>query len=78
MWHHTALEPLVAVGAPVRLHERFRVLACPAGWLSVAVQDGVGPVPELADPDLWAAERSPGIVDLATGRALPLDHDRYH
>lgn len=74
-WQHRSLEGLFQVGMPVRLHEEYYVLGGPPGWFSVFACDGLGPVPEPEEPELWAAERSAGIVDLCTGVALPTDHE---
>ena len=72
LWHH---QPLAApVGSPVRVHEGFHAVGGPFGWCNVFLLSGLGAVPEPADPRLWQAETHPGIVDLATGRALPMDH----
>jgi hypothetical protein len=74
VWHHAPLAPQCPPGTPVRLHERFSVLGTPAGWIHVVVEDGVGAVPVPDNPDLWAAERKHGAVNLATGTGLALDH----
>jgi hypothetical protein len=31
-------------------------------------------VPDPENPEVWAQETTAGVVDLSTGRALPLDH----
>lgn len=74
LWHHRSLAEHISIGAPVRLHEQYFVLGTPTGWFSVVVRDGLGPVPEPPEISLWATEVTPGIVDLATGIALPTDH----
>ena len=69
LWHHRQLR--LAVGQPVRVHERFHVAAGPFGWANVAVTNGLGPVPEPASPELWRPEQSIPVVDLGSGYALP-------
>lgn len=76
VWHHDRLDPGVAVGDPVRVHERLSVLGGPFGWLSVLVEGGMGPVPEPTAPELWVDQMSSAVTDLGTGRSLPTDHDR--
>ena len=73
LWHHADLAGEVAVGAPVRVHERYYVLGGPFGWLNVVVQGGLGAVPEPADTSAWERQMTGGVQDLGTGRALPLD-----
>ncbi len=72
-WHHHDISDLLPVGDPVRLHERFRVLGSAAGWHSVSIVGGVGPVPAPEHPELWHAHFVIGIVNLGTGVALPTD-----
>lgn len=74
LWHHSVLAGEVTVGSPVRLHEEYYVLGGPFGWLNVIVEGGLGAVPEPANPGAWAAEVTGGVQDLATGRALAVDH----
>jgi hypothetical protein len=74
VWHHEPLEPAFPVGTPIRLHERFHVLGSPGGWLNVIVQEGLGSIPEPAEPAAWTAEITHGAVDMGTGVGLPLDH----
>jgi hypothetical protein len=74
VWHHTELATLLSPGDPVRVHERFHALGGPFGWLNVEVRGGLGAVPDPEEPDVWAQETTGGVVDLSTGRALPLDH----
>ena len=74
VWHHRSLGEQVSVGAPVRLHEEYFVLGTSIGWFSVVVRDGLGPVDQPEETSLWDADSSPGIVDVATGIALPTDH----
>jgi hypothetical protein len=74
VWHHRSLAEVLAPGDPVRLHEQYFVLGCPAGWFSVYVEGGLGPVPTPQAPELWAGQTSAGIVDVGTGIALPTDH----
>lgn len=78
VWHHRSLAGRLSPGAPVRLHEEYFLLGTPSGWWSVAVVGGVGSVPAPADPALWSAQTSPGIVDLAAGVALATDHEPGH
>lgn len=74
VWHHRSLIEYLRPGDPVRLHERYYALGCAAGWFNVVIEAGLGPVPEPDDPSVWAAQTSVGIVDMATGAALPMDH----
>ncbi|GAA4982428.1 hypothetical protein WHI96_12975 [Pseudonocardia tropica] len=71
--HHAQLDTLPP-GTPVRLHERFRVLGSPTGWITVEIENGIGPVPEPENPSDWADAVSPGIVHLRTGHGLSTDH----
>ncbi len=73
LWHHVELADELEVGAPVRVHEGYYVLGGPFGWLNVVVEDGLGAVPEPADPAAWADQFTGGVQDLGTGRALALD-----
>ncbi len=73
LWHHVDLAGELAVGAPVRVHERYYVLGGPFGWVNVVVEGGLGPVPEPADPAAWADRVTGGVQDLGTGRGLALD-----
>lgn len=73
-WHHVDLTSELAVGTPVRVHEGLYALGSPIGWLNLHIDAGVGPVAEPDDVQLWAQEVSGGVVDLSTGRGLPLDH----
>ena len=74
LWHHASLRGELHAGDPVRVHEGYYVLGCPLGWLNVFVTGGLGPVPEPASVRGWQAEMTGGVQDMATGRALPLDH----
>jgi hypothetical protein len=74
VWHHRSLAGVLHAGAPVRLHEQYFVLGCPAGWFSVQVEGGLGAVTAPEAPELWSGETSVGIVEIATGNALPTDH----
>ncbi|ALE78006.1 hypothetical protein WY02_05685 [Pseudonocardia sp. AL041005-10] len=74
VWHHAPLAPQHPPGTLVRLHERHSVLGAPRGWIHISVENGVGPVPDPDDPDLWTAEQTHGAVDLATGTGLAWDH----
>ena len=71
-WHHQPLA--VPVGSPFRVHEGFHAVGGPFGWCNVFLIRGLAAVPEPEDFRLWQAETHPGIGDLATGRALPMDH----
>lgn len=73
-WHHVDLTSELAVRTPVRVHEGLYALGSPLGWLNLRLDAGVGPVAEPEDAELWAQEALGGVVDLSTGRALPLDH----
>jgi hypothetical protein len=75
VWHHAPL-PGLEVGVPVRVHEQYAVLGGAFGWAKVAVDDGLGPVPEPEQPELWAAETSVAVVNLGTGLGLPMDGPR--
>jgi hypothetical protein len=61
------------VGGPVRVHEGCRALAGPFGWVHVEVTGGLGPMPEPEEAELFGPEVVVPVVDLATGRALPVD-----
>ena len=74
VWHHDPLAQLLAVGDPVRVHERYYSLGGLFGWLNVVVRGGLGPVPQPDNAELWAQETTGGVVDLSTGRGLALDH----
>lgn len=74
LWHHEPLRGVLAPGSLLRVHERCHLVGTPGGWLNVRVTGGCGPVPVPDDPGLWRAETSAGIVDLATGRAVAVDH----
>lgn len=73
LWHHASLAA-VRAGSPVRVHEQYYVLGGPFGWLNVVVMDGLGAVPEPAEPGLWSAQVVMPVVDLSTGRGLAVDH----
>lgn len=73
LWHHRDLSDVVRVGAPVRVHERFHALGCPAGWFNCVVENGAGAVPEPTDAAVWDAEVTRGVVDLSTGIAVAVD-----
>ena len=74
VWHHEALADAITLGSPVRVHEEYYALGGPFGWVNVIVDGGLGQKPAPEDPSLWAAEMSVGVTDLATGRALSMDH----
>jgi len=74
VWHHTSLKRVIGAGDPVRLHEQYYALGCPAGWFNVVVEGGIGAVPEPADKAAWEDQVTGFAVDLATGVALALDH----
>lgn len=74
LWHHTPLTSELHVADLVRVHEQYYVLGGRFGWLNVVVAGGLGAVAEPAEPRLWADEMTGGVQDLATGRALALDH----
>ena len=74
VWHHQALNDEMRPGDPVRVHEGLHTLGGTFGWLNVAVRGGLGAFSPPADAGSWAAEYTPGIQDLATGRGVPLDH----
>lgn len=71
LWHHQALAGEVR-GRPVRVHEQYRVLGGPFGWVHVLIEGGAGPVPAPADP-AWAGQATGAVTDLSTGRAVALD-----
>ena len=56
MWHHRPLGDVLAVGTPVRVHERLHAIGGPFGWANVEVRSGLGPVPEPEEPALWRSE----------------------
>lgn len=74
LWHHQDLGDVLQVGDPVRVHERFHTLGCPAGWFNCVVENGAGAVPEPDDAAGWDAEVTRGVVDLSTGIAAAVDH----
>lgn len=73
-WHHSRIVGNLAKGKPVRVHEGYRTLSSPMGWIHLLISSGLGAVPEPAHTDPWVAEVTGGVVDLATGRGLALDH----
>lgn len=74
LWHHRVLG--VTAGSLVRVHEQYYVLGGPFGWANVHVSDGLGALPQPAEPELWLVECVQPVVDLASGYALPRDHGR--
>ena len=67
----SALRPALAVGMPVRLHERLHVLDVAGTWLNVEKRSpGLGAVPEPEDPIAWSDAMGSGVVDLATGAVV--------
>ena len=76
LWHHRPLGDVLSVGSPVRLHEKYYVIGGPFGWISVVISNGLGTLPEPDSPELFAADVVVPVVDLHTGRALPMDHER--
>lgn len=69
-WHHQDLRSVLPVGSPVRVHEGWHALGGPFGWCNVLIVSGPGALlAELTEQD------AVGVVDLRTGRALPLDHE---
>ena len=74
VWHHESLADVIALGSPVRVHEEYHALGGLFGWVNVLLDSGVGQVPAPEDPSPWAAEMTVGVTDLASGRALPMDH----
>ena len=73
-WHHDDLATVLTVGSPVRVHEGFWSLAGTFGWVNLFVREGAGAVEKPKAPELWQDQVTRGVVDLSTGRALPLDH----
>ena len=67
-WHHRDLTRQLPSGTPVQVHEQYQALAGPAGLLTAAVAAGLGPVPEPAEPQLWAVEATVVVHDNATGQ----------
>jgi hypothetical protein len=76
-WHHRDLSGELPIGAPVRVHERFHVLGIASGWYCVEITGGLGAVPEPDHPALWVQQIVPGIVEVATGIALPMDRPEF-
>lgn len=75
IWHHHGLGDVLTGALPVRVHEGMHALGHPGGWLSVAIiEGGLGAVAEPTDVGLWAADVTPGVVDLATGDGVATDH----
>lgn len=73
-WHHDPVVAKLAPGTPVRVHEGLYALSSPLGWVNLLISSGLGATPAPLETDPWQAEVTGGVVDLATGRALPLDH----
>jgi hypothetical protein len=67
IWHHHDLSLVAPPGTPVRVHERYYALQAGRAVLNVQIVRGAGPVPEPAEPELWAGEGEVIVVDLATG-----------
>jgi hypothetical protein len=73
-WHHQELG--LVPGDPVRVNQSAgAVLQGKFGGVNVAHDSPVTAVPEPEHPELWAAESSAGVVDLATGRAFNLNNE---
>jgi hypothetical protein len=72
LWHHSSLATLM-VGAPVQVHERYHALGGGLGCVNVVVTNGLGPVPQPDEAQLRSSRTVAAIVDLATGRGLPVD-----
>jgi hypothetical protein len=76
-WHHAEL-PLMP-GDPVRVNQSHSaVLQAKFGQVNIAHDSPLSAVPEPEHPELWAAESSPGVVDLATGRAFNVNNEFQH
>jgi hypothetical protein len=73
LWHHRPLEEYVAVGDPVRMHERYSLMDARGHWFSVRLADGLGPVADPDHPELWLAETTVAVVDHAAGVGLPVE-----
>lgn len=73
-WHHDDLTALLSQGTPVRVHEEFHALGASFGWVCLFIASGLGKVPEPENPDLWRVQMTVGVTNLATGRALAMDH----
>lgn len=73
-WHHDAVIGELEDGTPVRVHEGFYALSSPMGWFNLLISSGLEAVPEPQDKGPWQPEVTGGVVDLATGRGLALDH----
>lgn len=77
-WHHRDPSSELPVGEHVRLHEgSLHVLGTARGWYSVQIAGGLGAVPDPEQPELWAQQIVPGIVDLATGIAIATDRPGF-
>lgn len=72
--YHLDLNGLIAPGALVRVHEELHAIGGRFGWLNVALLEGIGPVPTPADTSVWVAEQQVAVTDLASGRAVAVDH----
>lgn len=70
LWHHRDLTEHLSPGTPVQVHEEHQALDGPAGLVTAAVVQGLGPVPDPALPQSWAAETTVVVHDHATGRNL--------
>ena len=73
-WHHEDLSDVLTLGSPVRVHEGLWSLAGRFGWVNLFVREGAGAIEKPNDPEQWDGQVTGGVVDLSTGRALPLDH----
>lgn len=70
-WHHEDLSKWLSVGAPVRINQdKGTLMHGPFGQVYIAHDSPLAAVPTPEHPDLWAAEITLGVVDLATGRGV--------
>lgn len=68
---YSAILDELEVGLPVRVHEDLHALSATGTWYNVLVlTPGLGAVPTPIAPELWAAEASVGVVDLAAGAGV--------
>ena len=75
--HHEDLTAVLSRGGLVRVHERYYALGGEFGWVNLYIGEGLGPVPDPEQPDLWRGEMTVAVTDLSTGRALPMDRVTY-
>lgn len=76
-WHHQDLVAELPLGTPVQVREGWRMLAAPGGWLHLIIAAGLGAVEQPTLVELWDDQVTYGVVDLSTGRGVPLTPDGF-